>query len=298
MLKRIKFKLIYWLRFFLTTSYQKEKFFYAMQYYPSTKKPLTINEMIFKLKMNSPFSYYRYADKVLVRDHVMYIINTYGLKNLFLPTLLAKSKTPEGLNENLPNQDCFIKANHGSGMCFLYEVNKNFGQLSNFKLGELKKWLKIDYSIDTHEHCYKKIDRVLFCEKPLICNDGSYPDDIKVHCYCGRPAVIQIIRRTSGELERKTFDEYWNEQEWFQNEVLDIDLKYIPKKDIIDYSEILSQNFPYVRVDFYLVDGKLYFSELTFYPMSATLPLKSYEVDLMLGKKYTQYCQDSKKNIN
>jgi len=296
MLKKIKNKFISRFPYFFAMSYQKEKFFNVLGYYPSVKKPLTINEIIFNLKMSSPYSYSKYTDKILVRDYVSTIINRYNFTNLFIPEILVQSENVKGLTEKLPNCDCFIKANHGSGMCFLYQFNGNSRGLLNARLEEIGIWLKTDYSKHTHERCYKKIKRQLFCEEVLTCKDGSLPDDIKVHCYYGKPAVIQIIRRSSGVLERQTYDEQWRPQEWFQNEVLNINSNLIPKNEVLDYSAALSQKFPYVRVDFYLVDKKLYFSELTFYPMSATLPLKSYSIDLLLGEKYKEYCKDSKFN--
>lgn len=42
---------------------------------------------------------------------------------------------------------------------------------------------------------------------------------------------------------------------------------------MIELAKILSAGLPHVRVDFYEVNGKIYFGELTFYDMSGFLKL-------------------------
>lgn len=37
---------------------------------------------------------------------------------------------------------------------------------------------------------------------------------------------------------------------------------------MIELAESLSKDIPFIRVDFYEVNGKIYFGELTFYPAS------------------------------
>jgi len=45
----------------------------------------------------------------------------------------------------------------------------------------------------------------------------------------------------------------------------------------------LSKDIPQLRVDFYEVDGKIYFGELTFFHWSGTMPFKPCEWDEKLG---------------
>ena len=46
----------------------------------------------------------------------------------------------------------------------------------------------------------------------------------------------------------------------------------------------LSKDFPFVRVDLYNVDGKVYFGELTFYPWSGYVQFEPDEFDYLLAK--------------
>ena len=46
----------------------------------------------------------------------------------------------------------------------------------------------------------------------------------------------------------------------------------------------LSAGIPFVRVDFFYVDGKVYFGECTFFDWAGLQPFKTYQQDLELGK--------------
>ena len=52
---------------------------------------------------------------------------------------------------------------------------------------------------------------------------------------------------------------------------------------MIELAEKLSKNIPFVRVDFYEVNGKVYFGELTFFPGNGLEEFKPEEYDKMLG---------------
>jgi hypothetical protein len=274
-----------WLWLWDKELYMKIIFFRSNNYWPDVKSPQTINENILKLKISSPESYSRYADKLKVRSFIEAAISGYGLTNLRLPDIPIIAFD---LNESLTalkGKEVFIKGNHGSGMCIYFDGTKR-SCLSTTEFSLINSWFNNNYYKFTGERCYKNITKKIFAETVLRTASGELPDDIKVHCYFGKPAVIQVIRRTSGVLERKTYDSMWRPQAWFHNEVLSVDLKSIPQNEVLQNAIALSQKFDYVRVDFYLVDNCLYFSELTFYPASACLPLISKQVDMFLGQKF------------
>ena len=54
---------------------------------------------------------------------------------------------------------------------------------------------------------------------------------------------------------------------------------------MVEMAKILSKDFPYVRVDFYDVDGKIYFGEMTFFPESGYYGFLPDEFDFILGEK-------------
>ena len=54
--------------------------------------------------------------------------------------------------------------------------------------------------------------------------------------------------------------------------------------EMLKYAEILSKPFPFVRVDFYEVKGKIYFGELTFTPTGCLATYYTDKAELELGE--------------
>jgi hypothetical protein len=54
-----------------------------------------------------------------------------------------------------------------------------------------------------------------------------------------------------------------------------------------DLATKLSKGIPFVRVDFFYVDGHVYFGEFTFYDWAGLHPFSSFEWDLKLGEWIT-----------
>ena len=54
--------------------------------------------------------------------------------------------------------------------------------------------------------------------------------------------------------------------------------------EIIAYSEKLSKGIPQVRVDWYIVDGHVYFGECTFYTWAGYIKFEPEEQDLVMGE--------------
>jgi len=264
--------------------YQKYAFFRQVGYWPNIVKPNRIREILLKKKILSNNKFKDYVDKYKVRKIINKIIQETNI-NLKMTTLIGVYSSVEEIDFSQINKPCFIKANHGSDMNFFYEPGKH--DITKLKQ-VLDNWLKIDFFNENGEMCYKGIQKKIIIEKPIFCKDGNLPDDIKVHCYFGEPSVIQIIRRRNGYLERKTFDSTWSKQNWFKNDDLEVSLDSIPTNQVLEFSKLLSQIFDYVRMDYYLVDGTLYFGEYTFFPAATYLPLTSVDVDRYLGDLYTK----------
>ena len=260
--------------------YQKLRFMKSVGYWPNIRRPTTINEILLEKKIQFSSENAFYTDKYRVRDYIQKLDDI----DVKITTILDVFRTPDKVTLNHISEPCFIKSNHGSGHNYFFNPDRDEAiEVEN----NVKKWFNDDmFYLLTGEFDYKDIKKLVFIEAPLYCKNGSLPDDVKVHCYHGIPSVIQVIRRSKGYLERKTYDREWNEKNYFQDEVLDIDVSQLPQESIIRNSISLSRKFDYVRVDFYNVDGVLYFGELTFYPASAMLPLTSKEVDEELGSLY------------
>lgn len=118
---------------------------------------------------------------------------------------------------------------------------------------------------------YKYIHRKIVIEKFIEGNAGSLPEDYKVYCFNGKPEYVMFCE--GRELGRPRF--YFFTRDW-ELARINKDSKNAPKNfslkrpqgidEIFDYAEKLSKPFPFVRVDFYLNNGKPVFGELTFVP--------------------------------
>src|SRR5699024_10477927 len=88
----------------------------------------------------------------------------------------------------------------------------------------------------------------------------------------GEPKYCQIIK---GRNYNETIDFYdmdWNLMPFTGLRNLSNSMEGIekPKKleKLIDLSTKLAKGIPFVRVDFYYIEDKIYFGEMTFYPQS------------------------------
>ena len=110
------------------------------------------------------------------------------------------------------------------------------------------------------------INKKIICEKYLETNQGTLPNDYKIYCFNGVAKAILVCTERAEGLKLSFFDLKWN--------TLDIGASpnqlNIKKPDNLDqmikYAEKLSSAFPFVRVDFYDIKGKVIFGEMTFSP--------------------------------
>lgn len=155
--------------------------------------------------------------------------------------------------------------------------------------GVLQEWMKDDFSIRCAELQYRNIPRKIIAEKYL----GGEIYDYKFFCLNGKPEFLYIsqeIPDTNGELkccfwnadgkpaQFERTDEYFFEEGNFPQ----LPQNFDKMKNI---AADLSRDFPFVRVDLFEVNGKIYFSELTFTPAAGMMPLRPKEWDYKLGDR-------------
>lgn len=122
-------------------------------------------------------------------------------------------------------------------------------------------------------------------------NNTGELSDYKVLCFDGQPKLIELHRgRFSGRHIQEFYDVNWNKTKIHQvgdKSAIQVTQKPTCFEEMLRLSRILSEGIPHVRVDWYIVDGKLYFSELTFYDGSGFYPFQDKADDLMLGSWIT-----------
>lgn len=192
-----------------------------------------------------------------------------------LQQLLAGPYTdPEALCETwdkLPEQ-FVVKCNHGSGYNILVK-EKSSADLTEV-VGKLSKWMKQDYWKLFCELQYKYIPKKIIVEEYL----GDKIQTYKFYCFHGKPEALYVIQDgPNGEEDHYNdyFDMDWNWIPVTERNFLHRDKVEKPDNldEMIEIAKALSKDFPFVRVDLYNIDGKIYFSELTFIPFGGYIQL-------------------------
>jgi len=250
-------------------------------YVPDLKNPKSFNEKLqwLKLHWRDPKAT-QCADKYSVRHYV--IEQGYGD---ILNNLLGVYDNVDDINfDSLPNK-FVLKATHGSGMNIICK-DKSKLDINNAKK-MMMKWLKQNYYYHSFEWVYKDIRPRIVCEEFL--EDSEYKDliDYKFMCFNGEIRCLFICsdRDNIAGLKVDFYDMDWKLMPFY---------RYYPNSGnkiekpegfdrMIEYAKILSRPFPFVRVDFYQVNGKIFFGELTFFPGSGMEYFKPELYDYRFG---------------
>lgn len=221
------------------------------------------------------------SDKLLVRDFVKEKIGSEYLNDL----MYVYTNAYEINIESLPNT-FVLKATHGSGYNIICRNKNNINW--DYELKKLDQWCKTNYYYANREWVYKDIKPKIICEKYLSERNQYNINDYKFYCFNGIPYYCQVIR---GRGENETIDFYdmeWNKMPFNGLRELPMSsIDYSKPKDyakMIELAGILSKGFPFVRVDFYYVDEKIYFGEMTFFPASGMGKFNPDIWDFKLGK--------------
>ena len=245
--------------------------------------PRDLNQKVLWLKFNEYHKdiYTKCADKYAVREY----LEEKGCSEL-LNELHGVYNSPEEIvYADLPNRFA-LKCNHGAGyniICFDKE-NLDTKNVSR----TLRKWMRADYSKNLSEPQYKKIPRKIICEK-FIDNNGQFPDDFKFYCFDGQPEIVMLCReRKNNATKFYYFDMNWNLlplNDTSRDALNSGEVIHKPEgfEKLKHYASILSQDFLFVRADFYLLGDKPLFGELTFTP-AAGLDRDDVEANKLLGK--------------
>ena len=232
------------------------------------KNPSTFNEKIQWLKLNYLYPnelVTKCADKVLVRNY----ITQKGCKEILNKCIGIYDKVEDINFEQLP-QKFVLKWNFGCGYNIIC-TNKDDLNVKMIKK-IIKKWGKSKFHLYNSELQYKNIKRKIICEEFINSKDEKLPEDYKFYCFNGKAEYVMICSERETEKPKYYFlDRNWDLVELnYQTELAKKEKLIIPKPKNIEkmfkYADLLSEKFPFVRVDLYNTNGKIYFGELTFTP--------------------------------
>lgn len=245
------------------------------------KNPKTMNEKLQWLKLyNRKSEYTTMVDKILVKDYVAKIIG----EDYIVP-LLGVWDNPEQIDFNTLPDQFVLKTNHSGGNTGVVIV-KDKSKIDQKAIRErLHVSLKSDIYTRYREWPYKNVEKKVFAEAYL----GDDLADYKFYCYNGyADAVMICVDRQIGDPKFYFFDKEWNLKRYNKRgKEAPADFT-LPKPDGVDkmfeLASVLSNDIPYARVDFYNINGRVYFGEITFFPASGFDKNRLPESDLLFGQ--------------
>lgn len=292
MIKKLKYFTRDILRLVLGKKYYTYfRFTVTHRYIPNFKNPRSFSEKIIYRKFNSdPHLLSKYVDKYTVRE---FIKDKIGEEYL-IPLIKVVDSLSVKDFDSLPG--CFVMktSNGGGGENVLLVEDK-----SKLNLDEVchrfNEYLKIKVGHIVDENFYDIEKPQIIFEELIKHKNGHYPSDYKLHVFNGQKSrvIVQIDADRFGNHKRSLYDEK------LQRLSFDIQPRYdsIPDTyefpsnmdELIAVGKKLSEQFKYIRVDLYNVDGKIYFGELTFCHGSGWEPISTQKADFLLGSYWEEY---------
>lgn len=250
--------------------------------------PQTLNEKIQKLKLDSYASdklVIQCADKLAVRDYVIQC----GCEDILVPLIGTCDNVEDIKWDSLPPA-FVIKWNFGCGYNIICP-NKELLNVDRTKK-QLKKWGSSKFYLIHSEMQYKSIPPQMIVEKYICPKAGTLPEDYKVYCFNGEPKFVMLCIDRETKTKFLYFDEKFNLCRNFSRDGLALDESFTIEKPkgyekLFYYSRKLAKPFKFVRADFYLVDGYIYFGELTFTPGTGFDNRRIPEIDKYFGSLLT-----------
>lgn len=265
--------------------YLKLRFKVRMKKELNLDEPKTFNEKLQWLKLydRNP-EYTRMVDKYEAKKYVADIIG----EEYIIPTLGVWDRFEDIDFDALPNQ-FVLKCTHDSGGLVIVKDKQNL-DIKKAK-NKIEKSLATNFYLRGREWPYKNVKPRIIAEVYMEDEKSGELPDYKYFCFNGEAKVMFIATERSAKEETK-FDFY------------DMDFNHLPftnghpnstknieKPEKFDEMKILaeklSKGIPQLRVDFYEVNGKIYFGELTFSHWGGFVPFNPPEWDLKLGEYIT-----------
>lgn len=232
---------------------------------PQLVPPVRHNDKFFWRKMfdhNPMFEVYcnKLACKEWVRERC---------PDLLIPATLWQGASARDIPDDLLMQPAFIKANNGSS----YNIRLD-GKAVDRKSIEARfsRWLARPYGQGNAEWGYRNVPRNVFVEQIVTAEDGTAPVNLNVYSAGGKPAVVVCI--TGWKDQPRRGSSFNLDGSRTREQPADLDLlpqNWRPPRGFdkaIEYSRVLVRNTDQVRSDFLCLDDKVWFSEMSPYPLS------------------------------
>ncbi len=262
--------------------YLNLKFFMNFGEFVNFSDPQTYNEKLQWLKLYNRNPFYNIiVDKYRVKDYVAKVIGEEHVIKL----LGVWSHFDEIDFDKLPDQ-FVLKCNHDCGGLVICKDKSKFDKVFAKKI--LERHLKNNYYWEHREWPYKDVKSLIFAEEYMVDESGYELKDYKWFCFNGEPKALFIAQDRDNPDEETKFDFY------------DMEFNHLPIKNGHPNANVvkekpagfetmkvlaskLSKDIPHVRVDFYNINGNIYFGEMTLFHWSGFVKFEPKEWDYTFG---------------
>lgn len=256
------------------------KFVVRMGKFPNLNHPKTFNEKIQWLKLhNRKPEFSVMVDKYEVKKLIAEQIG----EEYLIPTLGVWDKIEDVDFDALPNQ-FVLKCTHDSGGLVICKDKQSL-DLEKAKK-KISSSLSNNYYWHGREWPYKSVKPRIIAEQYMVDESGVELKDYKIFNFGGEPKLIQVDFNRFVKHTKNIYDTQWNYQNVAINYPTDpnVDIKKPECLDkMLELARELSKGIPFLRTDFYVIDGKIYFGELTFSPGSGFMKMTPEIFDLEMG---------------
>ena len=228
--------------------------------------PAKLNEKILWIEYNTDASLRsRLTDKYEVRQYVA----EKGYEECLVPIYGIYNSPAEIDIDSLPEQ-FVLKATHGCDMNYICRRKEDM-DIRDVKR-RMKMWMKINTAYVSLEMHYRTIPPRIICEKYI--DSGDKPlTDYKIHCCDGRARFILVCSYGNGKRYLDVFSRSWEHLSVVVGAEENPERPDMPEQleEMCMMAEKLAEGIPFVRVDLYTAEHKVYFGEMTFTPATGML---------------------------
>lgn len=265
------------------TLFVKLQYKYITHHKLNLKNPTRYTEKLQYLRL------FTYPKDLLVikcasRDGVREYLKDLGYENLLIPIYGIYDSFDEIDFDKLPNQ-FVMKCTHACAFNKIVLDKKSLDLEATKK--QFTKWLKTNYGKKTLERHYAPIKPRIIIEK-YIGELDALPVEYKIHVFNGKARSMYIVTGRGKDIRYNNYYIDWKPFDGSQfNGWKKTDYELTPPSnwdEMVKIAEKLAEKFPFVRVDLYNINGKIYFSEMTFTPAKGTLILDDDKCDFEMGE--------------
>lgn len=268
--------------------YISRRFVSSHGYSMDWENPKTLNQKLQVLKFHYTEDIHAIvSDKYAVRN---FIKERFG-EDYLIPLIFETKKTSEIISQNLPDFPVIVKANHDAGSNYIIR-DKNTVNWKKLRT-DCRWWLSWNYYYTDRERQYRDIERRIMVEKLLLTKENKIPNDYKLNFINGKLEFVYVSIEREGGNFRNIYNSQWSvyDFKWGKRKKLNEIRRgeEIPPprswSNMLKMGQEIAKLFPYVRVDFYDVDGRLYFGEITLCHGGGFDMFDPLEIDLKMGIK-------------